>query len=48
MKRDCKIFNLSKAETRQIRGDLMEVLKIVKGYDDVTAHTELSKIYERG
>src|SRR5664279_2348951 len=30
-----KLFNLTTLETRMLRGDLIEVLKILKGFDDV-------------
>jgi ribonucleases P/MRP protein subunit RPP40 len=45
-----KFFNLTTLETRRIRGDLIELFKILKGYGDVDAQTffELSKLYTRG
>ena len=45
-----KLFNLTTLETRRIRGDLIEVFKILKGYEDVNAQTffELSQLCTRG
>jgi ribonucleases P/MRP protein subunit RPP40 len=44
-----KFFNLTTLETRRIRGDLIEVFKILKGYEDVNIQTffELSKLRTR-
>ena len=41
-----KLFGLTTLETRRIRGDLIEVFKILKGYEDVNAQTffELSQL----
>jgi hypothetical protein len=45
-----KFFNLTTLETRMIRGDLIEVFKILKGYEDVNAQTffDLLKLCTRG
>ena len=45
-----KLFNLTTLETRRIRGDLIEVFKILKRYEDVNAQTffELSQVCTRG
>jgi hypothetical protein len=45
-----KFFNLTTLKIRRIRGDLIEVFKISKGYEDVNAQTffELSKLCTRG
>ena len=45
-----KLFGLTTLETRRIRGDLIEVFKILKGYEDVNAQTffELSQLSIRG
>jgi ribonucleases P/MRP protein subunit RPP40 len=34
-----KLFNLTTLETRKIRGDLIQVFRILKGYEDVNART---------
>jgi hypothetical protein len=45
-----KFFNLTTLEMRRIREYLVEVFKILKGYEDVNAQTflELSKLCTRG
>jgi ribonucleases P/MRP protein subunit RPP40 len=43
-----KFFNLTICEMRRIRGDLIEVLKILKGYEDAQTFFELSKSCTRG
>ena len=45
-----KFFNLTTLDTRRIRGDLIEIFKILKGYEDVNAQTffELSQLSTRG
>jgi ribonucleases P/MRP protein subunit RPP40 len=41
-----KFFNSTTLETRRFRGDLIEVFKILNGYEDVSAQAffELSKL----
>jgi hypothetical protein len=34
-----KFLNLTTLDTRRVRRDLIEVFKILKGYEDVNAHT---------
>jgi ribonucleases P/MRP protein subunit RPP40 len=36
-----EVFNLTTLETRRTRGDLIEVFKILMGYENVNAHTFL-------
>ena len=45
-----KLFGLTTLETRRIRGDLIEVFKVLKGYEDVNAQIffELSQLCTRG
>ena len=35
MKQDFKKLGLTTLETRKLRGDLIEVFKILEGYDDI-------------
>ena len=45
-----KLFNLTTLEMRRVRGVLIEVFKILKGYEDVNAQTffGLSQLCTRG